>query len=73
MITLSDRQSESGWVKPQRSLTLQELQVLIATKKAELADLERQAATLIADAKLEACVKIRNIMRAHQLSIEDIA
>lgn len=64
---------QSGWIKPQRGLTLPELQALIQTKRAELEDLEQKAATLIEDARLEACVRIRNIMRAHQLSIDDIS
>lgn len=62
----------TGWVQPQRSLTLQELKVLIAEKKEELRSLEQQVNTLLEEAKLEAFVKIRNIMRAHGLSEDDL-
>jgi hypothetical protein len=40
--------------------------------RAELSELERQAEDMREAAKLEALVKIRNIMRAQQLTVEDI-
>jgi hypothetical protein len=63
---------ETGWVKPTRSRTLPELQQMIADKRAELALLEAEASSLHEHAKLEAIVQVRNIMRAHQLSLADI-
>ncbi|MBW8831796.1 MAG: H-NS histone family protein [Burkholderiales bacterium] len=68
----TSQEHETGWVKPTRSRTLAELLQLIADKRAELALLEAEAASLQHHAKLEAIAKVRNIMRAHQLSLEDI-
>lgn len=65
-------ESQTGWTKPQRTRTLTELQQLIAHKRAELQTLEQEACALIEDAKLEAIVKVRNIMRANQLSLDDV-
>lgn len=65
-------ESQGGWIKPQRTRTLSELHQLIALKRAELQALEQEASDLMGSAKLEAIVKIRNIMRAHQLSMNDI-
>lgn len=62
----------SGWVKPQRSRTLPELKELIAAKREELKILEAEAAALSEDERLHAIAQARNIMRAHQLSYEDI-
>jgi hypothetical protein len=62
----------SGWVKPERDRTLPELKLLIAAKRAELQELERQAASLSEHEKLQAIASARNIMRAHQLSVEDV-
>lgn len=65
--------SHGGWVKPVKRRTLPELQQMIADKRAELAALEAEAASLYEQARLEAIVKVRNIMRAHELSIADIS
>lgn len=65
-------EAQGGWTKPQRTRTLPELEQLISEKRAELAALELEASTLVADAKLEAVVKVRNIMRANQLSLSDV-
>jgi len=64
---------QSGWVKPTRSRTLPELEQLIAVKRAELESLEAEASELREQAKLEAVAKARNIMRAHQLTVADLA
>lgn len=45
---------------------------MIADKRAELALLEAEASSLHEQAKLEAIAKVRNIMRAQQLSLADI-
>lgn len=65
-------ESQNGWTKPQRTRTLAELQQLIEHKRTELRTLEQEACALVADAKLEAIVKVRNIMRANQLSLGDV-
>lgn len=61
-----------GWVKPQRRLSLAELDELIAGKRAELAELERQASELRQEHRLQALAQARNIMRAHALTIADL-
>ncbi len=63
---------QTGWVKPQRAPTYEEIMVRIGELRTELQELERQASDMREAARLEALVKIRNIMRAQQLTIEDI-
>lgn len=63
---------QTGWVKPQRAPTYDEIVERIKGLRAELSELERQAEDMREAAKLEALVKIRNIMRAQQLTVEDI-
>jgi hypothetical protein len=63
---------QTGWVKPQRAPTYDEIMVRIGELRTELQDLERQASDMREATRLEALVKIRNIMRAQQLTIEDI-
>ena len=65
-------QTPATEVKPTRSRTLPELEQLIAEKRAELELLEAEATALREQAKLEALAKARNIMRAHQLTPEDL-
>jgi len=67
-----DEMKPSGWIKPTRSRTLPELDEMIAMKRAELELLEAEASDLREHAKLEALAKVRNIMRAHQLSLADL-
>jgi hypothetical protein len=63
---------QSGWVKPQRAPTYEEILARINDLRAELSELEKQAADMRETARLDALVKIRNIMRAQQLTVEDI-
>lgn len=63
---------QSEWVKPKRSRTLSELEQMIAVKRAELRSLEAEALDLREHAKLKAIATARNIMRAHQLTPEDL-
>lgn len=63
---------QTGWVKPQRAPTYDEIVARIKDLRTELSELERQADDMREAAKLEALVKIRNIMRAQQLTVEDI-
>ena len=63
---------QTGWVKPQRAPTYEEIMARVRELRGELEELERQASDMREAARLEALVKIRNIMRAQQLTIEDI-
>lgn len=63
---------QTGWVKPQRAPTYDEIMVRIGELRTELQELERQASDMREATRLDALVKIRNIMRAQQLTIEDI-
>lgn len=63
----------TGWIKPQRAPTYDEIVARINDLRAELTELERQADEMREAARLDALVKIRNIMRAQQLTIDDIA
>jgi hypothetical protein len=63
---------QTGWVKPQRAPTYEEIVARISELRTELETLERQAGDMREAAKLEALVRIRNIMRAQQLTIDDI-
>lgn len=67
-----DDEIPKGWIKPQRSLTLADLRTLIAEKRGELALLEKQARELESHARLQAIVQVRNIMRAHALTVADV-
>lgn len=61
-----------GWVKPVRHRTVDELKELIQERQRELAALELELFNLQQGPRLEALAQARNIMRAHQLTIEDI-
>jgi hypothetical protein len=63
---------QTGWVKPQRAPTYDEIMARINDLRSELSGLEKQAADMRETARLDALVKIRNIMRAQQLTVEDI-
>jgi hypothetical protein len=61
-----------GWVKPQRSRTVPEVRELIAQKRAEIDELLLELHNLVEGPKLEALAQIRNIMRAHELKVDDV-
>jgi len=61
-----------GWVKPVRRRTLDELKALIIERQREVAALELELFNLQQGPRLEALAKIRNIMRAQQLTIEEV-
>lgn len=65
-------ETQAGWVKPGRKRSLTELKVLIAQKRAELSALEEEAFNLEQGPRLEALVQIRNIMRAHEITIDEV-
>ncbi len=65
-------EGQRGWVKPTRRRTLAELKVLIDEKRAELDVLVQEANELTNDGRLQAIATARNIMRAHQLTLDDV-
>ena len=69
---LDDIEQPHGWVKPQRKRSLAELKLRIVDVAAELLALQREVLDLEQGDRLEAIVQIRNIMRAQQLTFEDL-
>ena len=61
-----------GWVKPVRPRTVDEVKALVQARQRELAALELELFNLQQGPRLEALAQARNIMRAYQLTIEDI-
>jgi len=61
-----------GWVKPVRPRTIAEVKALIIERQREVASLELELFNLQQGPRLEAIAKIRNIMRAQQLTMTDI-
>jgi len=61
-----------GWVKPVRPRTIAEVKALIIERQREVAALELELFNLQQGPRLEAIAKIRNIMRAQQLTMADI-
>ena len=61
-----------GWVKPVRARTVGEVKALIVEKQREVAALELELFNLTQGPRLEAIAQIRNIMRAQQLTIDEV-
>lgn len=61
-----------GWHKPEPKETISSLKQKIDALKAELDTLQAKHDALVADAKLEAIVEIRNLMRSYNLTEEDL-
>jgi len=61
-----------GWVKPVGRRTIEEVKALIVERQREVAALELELFNLQQGPRLEAIAKIRNIMRAQQLTIEEV-
>jgi hypothetical protein len=61
-----------GWVKPVAKPTPESLKARIAELRAELAEAEGQLREMEEGARLEALVKIRNLMRAFELTPPDL-
>ena len=70
---MSNSEPASGWVKPARPRTVSEIKALILERKRDIAALELELFNLQQGLRLEALAQARNIMRAHDLSIDDIA
>lgn len=67
-----DEQVPSGWVRPVAKPTPDSLRTRIAELRAELAEAEAQLHEMEEGARLEALVKVRNLMRAFQLTPADL-
>ena len=65
--------AENHWVKPVAPHTAAQLNDLIAAKELELKALKLELFNLEQGPRLEAIAQIRNIMRAHELTREEIA
>jgi hypothetical protein len=61
-----------GWVKPVAKPTPESLKARIAELRADLAEAESQLREMEEGARLEALVKIRNLMRAFELTPADL-
>jgi len=68
-----DNDFPAGWVKPQRKRTAAEVRDLIEAKRVELRLLEEELFNLEEGPRLEAIAQIRNIMRAHDLTLADFS
>lgn len=62
----------SGWVKPVAKATRESLITKVAQLRAELLEAEAQLREIEEGERLEALVKIRNYMRAFQLTPDDL-
>jgi hypothetical protein len=60
-----------GWVKPVAEPTRESLMARVAELRAELAEAENQLREIEEGARLEALVKVRNLMRAFELTPAD--
>lgn len=61
-----------GWVKPTRHRTAEEVKALIKQHQKEVATLELELFNLEQGPRLEALAQARNIIRAHQLTMDEI-
>jgi hypothetical protein len=62
----------TGWVKPVAKPTHESLRARIADLRVELAEAEGQLREMEEGTRLEALVKVRNIMRAFELTPADL-
>jgi hypothetical protein len=68
----TDNDMPKGWVKPVAKPTPETLKVRIAELRAELDDAQAQLRELEEGERLEALVKVRNLMRAFELTLADL-
>lgn len=61
-----------GWIKPVAKPAPESLKARIAELRAELAEAESQLRQMEEGARLEALVKVRNLMRAFELTPQDL-
>jgi hypothetical protein len=69
----TDDMPPTGWVKPVAKPTRESLKARVTELRAELAETEAQLQAMEDDARLEALVKIRNLMRGFGLTPEDLS
>ncbi|MDZ5459241.1 H-NS family nucleoid-associated regulatory protein [Azohydromonas lata] len=62
----------TGWVKPVAKPTRESLKARVAELRAELSEAERQLREIEEGERLEALVKIRNLMRGFDLTPADL-
>jgi DNA-binding protein H-NS len=67
-----DQRFPSGWVKPVAKPTHESLKARVGELRTELAEAEAQLREIEEGERLEALVKIRNLMRAFQLTPADL-
>jgi hypothetical protein len=72
LVRQQEQDLHSAWVEPQRKPTLAELHALIKEKRAELHLLENEAFELWHEQRLRAIAQARTIMRAHELTVNDL-
>ncbi len=69
---MSTDEIPTGWIKPVRPRTVEEVKALILARQREVAALQLELFNLQQGPRLEAIAKIRNIMRSQQLTISEI-
>lgn len=67
-----DEDMPKGWVKPVAKPTRESLKARVAELRAELAEAEAQLREIEEGERLEALVKVRNLMRAFELTPADL-
>jgi hypothetical protein len=69
---MSNDNVPTGWVKPVAKPTRESLKARVAELRTELAEAEAQLREMQEGARLEALVKIRNLMRGFELTPADL-
>jgi hypothetical protein len=69
---IDERDREIGWYTPTKRENLVSLREKVAKKRAELKELEGQLKLMEDEAKLEAIVMVRNLMRAYDISFDEL-
>lgn len=67
-----DEDTPKGWVKPVATPTRESLKTRVAELRAELAEAEAKLSEMEEGERLEALVKIRNLMRGFDLTPADL-
>jgi hypothetical protein len=68
----NDENIPSGWVKPVAKPTREALKTRVAELRAQLAEAEAQLREMEEGERLEVLVKVRNLMRAFELTPADL-
>ncbi|WP_157119214.1 H-NS family nucleoid-associated regulatory protein [Azohydromonas lata] len=67
-----DEDTPKGWVKPVAKPTRESLKARVAELRAQLAEAETQLREIEEGERLEALVRIRNLMRGFELTLADL-